>query len=191
ARGDARTGPRHGLSPHRLSPAPAQSLRPGRSADARRAPTRSRGPSRSQGPHPRSYAVAAGFEPAVAMNHTSFRVKHLRPLGHATVADPNQPPPPAPNLRGPGASHVRPTPSDPTPAARHRRACVDGSVVHEARDARGRRGGAGPGDGAGSARATRGGMGVSRDRVVGAIGSFPRSVGAPSEGGGSWSRTIP
>ena len=30
-------------------------------------------------------AVAAGFEPAVAMNHTAFRVLHLRPLGHATA----------------------------------------------------------------------------------------------------------
>src|SRR5690625_6993013 len=108
---------------------------------------------------------------------------HLRPLGHATVADPNQRPPHAPNLWGPDASHVTPSASHTTPAARHRRACVDGSVVHEARDKRGRRGGAGPVDGAGSARATRGGMGVSRERVVGALGAFPRSVGAPSEGG--------
>lgn len=30
-------------------------------------------------------AVAAGFEPAVAINHTAFRVLHLRPLGHATA----------------------------------------------------------------------------------------------------------
>lgn len=30
-------------------------------------------------------AVAAGFEPAEAINLTSFRVMHLRPLGHATV----------------------------------------------------------------------------------------------------------
>ena len=29
-------------------------------------------------------AVALGFEPRVAMNHTDFRDLHLRPLGHAT-----------------------------------------------------------------------------------------------------------
>src|SRR5690606_32180459 len=32
-------------------------------------------------------AVAVGFEPTVAMNHTAFRVLHLRPLGHATSPD--------------------------------------------------------------------------------------------------------
>ena len=31
-------------------------------------------------------AVALGFEPRVAMNHTDFRDLHLRPLGHATSA---------------------------------------------------------------------------------------------------------
>src|SRR5699024_9233967 len=48
-----------------------------------------RGPS-SNRYRSRSEAVAAGFEPAVAMNHTSFRVMHLRPLGHATVAQLNR-----------------------------------------------------------------------------------------------------
>ena len=38
-----------------------------------------------QGSHKTIVAVAAGFEPAVAINHTAFRVLHLRPLGHATV----------------------------------------------------------------------------------------------------------
>ena len=38
-----------------------------------------------QGSHKTSVAVAAGFEPAVAINHTAFRVLHLRPLGHATA----------------------------------------------------------------------------------------------------------
>ena len=36
-------------------------------------------------PAMRAMAVAAGFEPAVAINYTSFRVMHLRPLGHATA----------------------------------------------------------------------------------------------------------
>ena len=30
-------------------------------------------------------AEAEGFEPSVAINHTAFRVLHLRPLGHATA----------------------------------------------------------------------------------------------------------
>ena len=38
-----------------------------------------------QGSHKTIVAVAAGFEPAVAINHTAFRVLHLRPLGHATA----------------------------------------------------------------------------------------------------------
>ena len=38
-----------------------------------------------KGSHKTSVAVAAGFEPAVAINHTAFRVLHLRPLGHATA----------------------------------------------------------------------------------------------------------
>lgn len=29
-------------------------------------------------------AVTVGFEPTVAINHTSFREMHLRPLGHVT-----------------------------------------------------------------------------------------------------------
>ena len=40
---------------------------------------------RDQGSHETIVAVAAGFEPAVAINHTAFRVLHLRPLGHATA----------------------------------------------------------------------------------------------------------
>jgi hypothetical protein len=35
----------------------------------------------------RHNAVAVGFEPTVAMNHTAFRVPHLRPLGHATLGE--------------------------------------------------------------------------------------------------------
>ena len=38
-----------------------------------------------QGSYKTIVAVAAGFEPAVAINHTAFRVLHLRPLGHATA----------------------------------------------------------------------------------------------------------
>ena len=38
-----------------------------------------------QGSRKTIVAVAAGFEPAVAINHTAFRVLHLRPLGHATA----------------------------------------------------------------------------------------------------------
>ena len=31
-------------------------------------------------------AVEVGFEPTVAIDHTAFRVLHLRPLGHSTSA---------------------------------------------------------------------------------------------------------
>lgn len=54
----------------------------------------------------RSRAVAAGFEPAVAINHTSFRVMHLRPLGHATAEQLSGLAAHGSNLRGADASQV-------------------------------------------------------------------------------------
>ena len=54
----------------------------------------------------RSRAVAAGFEPAVAINHTSFRVMHLRPLGHATAEHISGLAAHGSNLSGPDASQV-------------------------------------------------------------------------------------
>ena len=61
----------------------SSSHRPSTRATPKRGTRRARrtAPGCSAGP---PVAVALGFEPRVAMNHTDFRDLHLRPLGHAT-----------------------------------------------------------------------------------------------------------
>ena len=84
-----RPAKRTGQTPHtRQSPNAADKESPATTKKPPRRPphtTNEPWPLHDQGSHKTTVAVAAGFEPAVAINHTAFRVLHLRPLGHATA----------------------------------------------------------------------------------------------------------
>ena len=81
------TNPREsGSTPvsHPVTPSPRAVRAPAASASVRQRRRGSAGQLVVASAGPPVVAVALGFEPRVAMNHTDFRDLHLRPLGHAT-----------------------------------------------------------------------------------------------------------